>query len=366
MKERWSAARAWEWYRAKPWIMGVNYVPAITVHGIELWQEDTGPEVMGHVRRELDLMQSIGINSVRMGLPFGVWYHDREKFLDRVDMFLQELDRRGISMMPVIFNDCVSMGKPEQIEPPLPRGWRAYTIGHHGGAVDNPFTGNRERIGWIYWDEEDWRPVMEEYLRVLLERFGKDGRIYAWDLWNEPGNGNRGDKSLSYLQRVFVLARDLDPVQPLTAGAWNFPQAFAVDAPGDVSAIERCALDESDILTFHWYGNIESMRRIVARLKQEGRPLLNTEWLNRILDNFVQDDLPLFHDEGIGSYSWGLVAGKSQHFLPWDELWKRRDLPLMRWQHDLFDPWHTLYDESDIALMKALSPRSFYDPVQFS
>ena len=118
MRERWTKEKAWDWYREKPWVMGLNYVPSVTMHGVELWQEDTHDAVMQSVSSELDLMKDIGVNSVRMFLPFPIWYYDRERFLERVDAFLDELDRRGISMMPVIFNDCVVLGKPQNIYPP--------------------------------------------------------------------------------------------------------------------------------------------------------------------------------------------------------------------------------------------------------
>ncbi len=357
MRTRWSVAQAWVWHDAHPWIMGVNYVPAITLNGIELWQDDTHEAVMRSVRDELRLMEDIGFNSVRMLLPFHQWYCEREKLLDRVDGFVDELARHGITLMPVIFSDCVNFGRPADITPRLTRGWRRYDIGHHGGSKVNPFSGEKEREGWIYWDEPEWRPVMEEYLSALLTRFGKDERILIWDLWNEPGNSNRHERSIPYLRRAFALARELEPIQPLTAGAWLYPRNFGTDPASDVEPIQRVAIDESDVITYHHYGRFAEVQRVTRRLQQEGRPLMNTEWLNRVLDNLVEDNLPYYHDEGIGSYSWGLVAGKSQHFLPWDELWQNRSLPLNRWQHDLFDTYHTPYDPQELELMRRLSPR---------
>lgn len=358
MRARWTPEQAWEWYNQRPWVMGVNYVPAITLNSVELWQEDTYDEVIKTVRKEFALMEDIGLNSVRMHLPFGVWYHEREKFIDRVDSFLGELDAMGISMMPILFNDCVSFEKPAKIEPALPKGWQHYDIGHHGGRKENPFTGEKQKVGWIRWDEPEWRPVKEQFLRAMMERFHDDPRIYAWDLWNEPGNSNRFDMSIPYLKRCFDIAREYDPIQPLTAGVWRYPKDYGVDPNADVEPILRVALDESDIVTFHDYSPFEHIKNVVAGLKREGRPMMNTEWLNRVLDNMMEDNLPLYHDERIGSYSWGLVAGKSQHFLPWDELWFNRDLPLNRWQHDLFDLFHTPYDPAELELMRKLSPKN--------
>lgn len=358
MRTRWTKEQAWDWYNARPWVMGVNYVPAITLHGIELFQEDTHEEVMQSVRREFTLMQDVGINSVRVFLPFNVWYHDREKFFERMDRFLAELDAHGVTMMPVIFNDCVGFRKPDDVTPPRPGGWQHYDIGCHGGQkADNAFSGETRRVAWILWDEPEWRPVLEEYERALIGRYRDDPRIYCWDLWNEPGNSNRHDMSIPYLRRAFEIGRELDPIQPLTAAPWSYPADYGVNPDADVEPIQRVALDESDIVTFHNYECIERVRNVIAGIEREGRPMLNTEWLNRVLDNMVQDNLPLYHEKRIGSYSWGLVAGKSQHFLPWDNLWSNRSLPLQRWQHDLFDTYHTAYDPEELAIMRRLSPK---------
>lgn len=358
MRKRWTKEQAREWQRAGQWVMGVNYVPSVTFHGAELWQADTHDEVMVSVRKELELMREIGINGVRMGIPFHLWYHERETLLDRAQALYEEFASYGIGIMPVLFNDCVNFGKPSDITPRLTTGWRTYEIGHHGGAKDNPFTGEKERTGWIYWDEPEWRPVMEEFLRAVIGRFCSAPFIIAWDLWNEPGNSNRFSMSIPYLKRAFEIARSLGPVQPLTAGVWRYPDDYGVRKDADVDAIQRLALDESDIVTFHQYDGFERVKRVVGKLKEEGRPMMCTEWLNRVQDNLIADVLPYFYDEGIGSFSWGLVAGKSQHFLPWDELWKKRELPLNRWQHDLFDVFHTPYDRAEIELMRSYGKRA--------
>lgn len=357
MRKRWTKEQAWEWYRAGKWVMGVNYVPSITVHGAEMWQADTHDEVMVSVRKELELMRDIGINGVRMGIPFHLWYHERDALLDRAEALYDEFASSGIGVMPVLFNDCVGFGKPADITPQFGRGWHAYEIGHHGGAKDNPFTGERERVGWTYWDEPEWRPVMEEFLLAVIGRFRSYPNVIAWDLWNEPGNSNRFGMSIPYLKRAFALARSLDPIQPLTAGVWRYPDDYGTADGADVEPVQRLALDESDIITFHQYDDFDRVKRVVGKLKEEDRPMMCTEWLNRVQDNLIAEVLPYFHDEGIGSFSWGLVAGKSQHFLPWDELWQKRELPLWRWQHDLFDVFHTPYDRAEIELMRSFAKK---------
>ena len=59
MRKQWTCEQAWQWYNQRPWVMGVNYVPSITLHGYELWQEQTHEEVMACVRHEIELMKDI-------------------------------------------------------------------------------------------------------------------------------------------------------------------------------------------------------------------------------------------------------------------------------------------------------------------
>ena len=87
--------------------------------------------------------------------------------------------------------------------------------------------------------------------------------------------------------------------------------------------------------------------------------MANTEWLHRIWDNNLIDQLPLYHEKKIGSYSWGLVAGFSQHYLPWEWLKAARpDLDYTKWQHDLFHEDHTPYDPAEIELIKKLTGKA--------
>lgn len=358
MGERWSKERIWDWYNARPWVMGCNYVPAITIHGMELWIDDTREEVLECVKKELDLLESCGMNAVRMFFSFQFWYFERDKFFRKMDELLELLDSHGVTLMPVIFNDCSSFVRPDPVFPAeMPKGWQPYALGHHGGAVENPFIGDKLRTGWILFDEEEWVEPLFEYEKEFITRYKDDPRILAWDLWNEPGNSNRHTKSIDKLERAFAIARQIDPIQPLTAGPWQFPAGYGVDENAKLETIQRRALDLSDLVTFHLYESFEEVKNATFELMKEGRPMMNTEWMNRILNNNLLEILPFFHEHRIGSYHWGLVAGKSQHFLPWDYLREIEGLDCTKWQHDMFHEDFTPYDEREIALLKELSPR---------
>ena len=271
-------------------------------------------------------------------------------------LFLHQTLKSDTELMPVLFNDCVSFGKPDDISIKKPKGKETWDKGYHGGHKNSPHVvSNGKPIGWIRWDEDDQRPLCEEFLRSIIRRFKNDDRIIMWDLWNEPGNSKRGDLSTPYLKKAFEIARKENPSQPLTAGVWTYPENYGVDEKLDVSPIQRVALDLSDIVTFHNYSNLEEVKNCINALEKEGRPLANTEWLHRILDNNVFEQLPLYHSKKIGSIHWGLVAGHGQFYLPWEWLKDQRpDLDYSLWQHDIFKENFTPYDENEIALFKKL------------
>ena len=109
MGGRWSRERINAWYDGHPWLIGCNYVPAITLHNIELWQDDTREEVMISVDRELTLLRETRMNSIRMFMPFQAWYFERELFFKKLDELLLLLEKYEITLMPVLFNDCAPL-----------------------------------------------------------------------------------------------------------------------------------------------------------------------------------------------------------------------------------------------------------------
>ena len=133
-------------------------------------------------------------------------------------------------------------------------------------------------------------------------------------------------------------------------------------------AVEQYALDNSDIISYHFYKNYNDHIKIIKRLKKEGRPIINTEWLGRIFNNDVFSLFPLFYLEKIGCYNWGFVAGKYQTYEPWEGTWLRyekgeyTDVDFTKWFHDLYRPNHRPYDPKEIKLIKefcALADKEF-------
>ena len=149
------------------------------------------------------------------------------------------------------------------------------------------------------------------------------------------------------------------PDQPLCADIWS-----GLRGSRATTETEQRALELSDVISYHNYGSYDSNVMLVEQLKAIGRPALNTEWLNRILHNNVNELYPLFYLEKIGCYNWGFVAGKYQTFEPGESLWQQvesgggKNLDLTKWQHDLFRPSLRPYDPAEIDIIKTYNRRA--------
>lgn len=90
---------------------------------------------------------------------------------------------------------------------------------------------------------------------------------------------HRDPVTLQHLKKFFEVAREIDPVQPLTACLWR-------GIVGDVANMNECKkfiLENSDVLSYHCYADIEENVRRIRFLKQFNRPIFNTEWLGLIM-----------------------------------------------------------------------------------
>lgn len=349
--QKWSCEKANKWYKEKGRVTGFNFIPSDCISGIEIWQEYEFDRKLETIDRELGLAASIGMKSIRMVMPYQVWLLQHDGFMDRMERFLQIAASHHITLMPVLFDDCCipkSMWSPEVRfgKQPMP------TPGFHGGFPTTPFDG-KEEAGYILGDEKENWPDIERYVKDLVGTFRNDERILMWDIWNEPGNSRRGSKSLELMQKAFEWAREMDPMQPLTAGAWSFPDGYLNFGDiGQIQEIEIKALELSDVISFHYYGSFDNTQRVVELLKKYERPLFITEWLHRIFHNYVQELLPYYIAENISCYNWGLVVGKTQTNEPWEQIKHIEGLDCSCWQHDLFYTDWTPYDEQEIEVFK--------------
>ena len=347
----WPKEKAWAWHDAQPWIRGVNYVPSDVVNYIDMWQEFGFERHFQTADRELALAAETGFNTVRLFLQYEVWLCEREGFLKRFDRWLGLCEKHGLRAIVVLFSDCAPpkeafflrrMGDQRKV--------------YRGLAIKprSPHTGG-DTVGYNILDIPEHVEKLIEMETELLTLHRHDRRVLFWNIMNEPGYNHHGKVAAPVLRRMFETAWRIDPDQPLAA------DLFATLGRGKDNPAEAVAARCSDIISYHCYRDFSFQVRRLAYLRRRfGRPLVNTEWMNRITGNRFQECYPLFWLEGVGAVSWGLVrsARHPSSSEPWPALWTRHaagkgdDLDLTLWMHDIFRPSLRPYDPHEVELIK--------------
>jgi pimeloyl-ACP methyl ester carboxylesterase len=348
----WTKEKAWEWYNAQPWIRGCNYMPASAANRLDMWQEYGSGERFEEMDRELALAESIGFNTVRVLLEengFGAWYYEHDAFMGNFEKFLTLCRKHNIRAIVGLGNDC-SRPKPLWSIPkpgPQPCDW-----GYHGARKQSQHGSFPGMIGYISADDPELKPKFFKMCEEVMAKYRDDDRILFWNIWNEPGNNGRDKVSAPLVREMFELAWKSGVTQPCAADIWTEQMEPSMETAKGVAA----AL--SDIISYHSYqplaGQIEFAKKIKAKF---GRPMVNTEWLARILGCDVQDCYPFFAQERIGCTCWGFVAGKYQTYEPWESMWKQIEkgggetYRMTKWFHDLFRPSFRPYDPEEIRVI---------------
>jgi hypothetical protein len=347
---RWSEEQANDWYAHQPWLVGSNFLPSNAINELEMWQADTFDPTT--IDRELGYAEGIGMNTMRVFLHNLVWEQDPKGFESRIDTFLSIAAKHHIRPIFVLLDSCWDpYPKLGPQHPPIPGV-------HNSGWVQAP--------GAQVLGDPAQYPRIERYVEGVIGAFSSDPRILAWDLWNEPDNGNQGSYAKievknkgeivqRLLPQVFAWARSVHPSQPLTSGLYDGDWASVAVMP----PVARIQFEESDIITFHDYGWPEHFEERVKELQQSHRPILCTEYMARSVGSTFDTVLPIAHQYHVGAINWGLVAGKSQTYLPWDS-WQRPyvlEKPPV-WFHDIFYPDGKPYRAYESELIRQLTSQA--------
>jgi Cellulase (glycosyl hydrolase family 5) len=344
---RWTEAQANDWYKNQPWLVGSNFLPANAINELEMWQAETfDPQ---EIDKELGWAEGLGMNTMRVFLHDLLWQQDAAGFQKRLDQFLTIASRHHIRPLFVLFDSCWDpFPKLGPQHPPIPGV-------HNSGWVQSP--------GEKALADSSQEPRLRQYVTGVVGAFAKDNRVLGWDVWNEPSNGNGGaygkveltDKQkfvLALLPKVFEWARSVHPTQPLTSGVWE----------GDWSSLEkmdpigRVQLEQSDVITFHNYSWPEDFEAHVRHLEAYHRPVICTEFMARPMGSTFDTILPIAKQHHVGAINWGLVAGKSQTYLPWDSWEKPYVLqPPPVWFHEVFHKDGKPYREREAQLIRELT-----------
>ncbi len=347
--QKWSEKKANEWYAKQGWLVGSNYIPASAINELEMWQADTFDP--GRIDLELGWAESIGMNTMRVFLHDLAWQQDPAGFKGRLDKFLQIAAKHKIKPMLVLFDSCWDpnpmIGKQRAPRPGV----------HNSGWMQSP--------GAKALQDPAQYPRLEAYVKGVVGAFAKDKRILAWDVWNEPDNlnipaysnyepKNKVELVLALLPKVFAWSRSVSPTQPLTSGVWK--DDWSSDEK--LGPMERTQLTLSDVISFHNYDAPEEFEKRIKWLVRYNRPILCTEYMARGNKSTFQGSLPIAKRYNVAAINWGLVAGKTQTFLPWDS-WGHpyTDREPAIWFHEVFRTDGTPYKADEVELIKNLTGR---------
>lgn len=345
---RWTEQQANDWYAQQPWLIGSNYIPATAINQLEMWQAETfDPR---RIDLELGWAESIGLNTMRVFLHDLPWQQDAAGFQKRIDTFLAIADKHHILILFVIFDSVwdpnPQLGKQHAPTPGV----------HNSGWVQSPGAAALK-------DSSQW-PRLETYVKGVVGAFAKDRRVVGWDVWNEPSNTNvpayskdeppnKKEIVQKLLPQVFAWVREAGATQPLTSGLWEGDYA----KPDKLDPIAKIQFEQSDVLSFHNYGKPKGFEKQVRELQAYRRPVICTEYMARPRGSTFKGILPIAKADKVGAINWGLVAGKTQTYLPWDS-WTK---PYVNgrepkvWFHEIFRTDGQPYSQQEADLIRRLT-----------
>ena len=346
---RWTEKDAADWYARQPWLVGSNYIPADAINELEMWQADTFDAK--RIEMELGWAEAIGLNTMRVFLHDLPWQQDAAGFKKRIDTFLQIAAKHHVKPLFVLFDSCWDpeprLGKQHAPRPGV----------HNSGWVQSP--------GAKALQDAAQYPRLEAYVRGVVGAFAKDERVLGWDIWNEPDNGNGGSYAelepknknelvIALLPRAFAWARAAHPTQPLTSGVWKDDWAV----PEKLGPGAKIQIEMSDVISFHSYDKPEVFEKKVLSLQQYHRPILCTEYMARGNGSTFKGTLPIAKKYNVAAINWGLVAGKTQTYLPWDS-WQHpySDREPTIWFHEIFRTDGTPYSAEETAFIMQMTGR---------
>lgn len=345
---RWSAERANTWYEQHGWLIGCNYIPSTAINQLEMWQPETFDPMT--IDRELGWAEGLGFNTVRVFLHHLLWEQDPQGFLHRLEQFLALADRHQIGTMFVLFDAVWDpyplLGKQRDPRPGV----------HNSGWVQSP--------GYDVLKDTSKYDALQGYVQGIIGHFANDSRVVIWDLFNEPDNINfasyndnsygveKAELSMLLLKKTITWARQMNPIQPLTAAPWK---EYDWNDHGKLSPLDNYMFTHSDVITFHCYENKEGIEKRINALKQFNRPILVTEYMARPFGSTFEDVMPILKEHNVGGYNWGFVEGKTQTHIPWDSWQNSYSTEPEVWFHDIFRANGQPYIQKEVEVIRELT-----------
>lgn len=346
--ERWSEEKAWKWHQENGWMAGTNFNPSTAINQLEFFQEESFD--METIDRELSWSAELGMKMHRVYLHNLLWDQDSLGFINRINAYLETADKYQIKTMLVLLDDVwhpvPKLGKQPDPTPFV----------HNSGWVQAP--------GATILGDSLRHDELKNYIKGVISHFAEDKRVVAWDLYNEPDNvanqpgyaelelKDKYTYTFGLLKKVVRWAREVNPSQPLTIGIWKGDHSLWGN-PQALRPLERFMIENSDVISFHSYDNLQVTTEKVEELKKYNRPIICTEYLARGNGSTFEDILPMFKENEIHAVNWGFVSGKTNTIFPWSSWSKTFDSMPKIWHHDIYRTDKSPFSEEEIALLKA-------------
>ena len=346
--ERWSEEKAWKWHQENGWMAGTNFNPSTAINQLEFFQEESFD--METIDLELSWSAELGMKMHRVYLHNLLWDQDSLGFINRINAYLETADKYQIKTMLVLLDDVwhplPKLGKQPDPTPFV----------HNSGWVQAP--------GATILGDSLRHDELKNYIKGVISHFAEDNRVVAWDLYNEPDNvanqpgyaelelKDKYTYTFALLKKVVRWAREVNPSQPLTIGIWKGDHSLWGN-PQALRPLERFMIENSDVISFHSYDNLQVTTEKVEELKKYNRPIICTEYLARGNGSTFEDILPMFKENEIHAVNWGFVSGKTNTIFPWSSWSKVFDSMPKIWHHDIYRTDKSPFSEEEIALLKA-------------
>ncbi len=271
-------------------IRGAVYIPTRAYNAFQQWR-DYSSEV---AERDLGFAQSVNINSLRIWVSYEYWSVEPSAFERKFEDFLCIADKKGMRVMPSLFECC---GREPHVE------YINDTDQFTGTAVRSPGTE-------ITNDEKKW-DVPFGFVDWFLDRYKDDERLLAIEVTNEPKTVEDHLWGIALLKRV----KSAGGTVPVTLGGQELCDNILYKDYIDIyQTHENILLSE-----FSLRSHLSRMQMIEAIDK---KPVWITEW-QRLRKSGVgfdseyvaQEELRPFHasmaslyrEYKIGNFVWSLM-----------------------------------------------------------
>ena len=266
-------------YKDYSWLRGFNIIPSWGASIQEAWLRYS-PAAF---RKELEMLQTLHANCIRLWLDPSVWMLSPESVRDCFLDAINAIDEFGMRTMPVLSNR-----------------WHDVRYDYGGIYMEN-FVDMRPEAFQVY----------TSYLKDIATPFKSDERILIWDLCNEPQMSSQAAPAaeLILLGRFADTLRRIDVQQPITIGTHYSGQNINIYA-------HLC-----NVLSCHPYG--KTIPELTQQLEQAksisegwGKPIMANETIPGAEDDLIRADylkkaIPLFEQYGTGWMGWSFHYGKA-------------------------------------------------------